>query len=107
MHNPVMQRRHLLLAGLATPFAALAPTAWAQSLSPAGAGKPIRLIVPYAAGGPIDVTARVLAQAEVKAKFAGVGAEVHSLGPTEFATFVKAENEKWAKLIRERKLQLD
>ena len=37
---------------------------------------------------------RVLAQAEVKAKFAGVGAEVHSLGPTEFATFVKAENEK-------------
>ena len=51
--------------------------------------------------------ARVLAQAEVKAKFAGVGAEVHSLGPTEFATFVKAENEKWAKLIRERKLQLD
>lgn len=58
-----MQRRHLLLAGLATPFAALAPTAWAQSLSPAGAGKPIRLIVPYAAGGPIDVTARVLAQA--------------------------------------------
>jgi tripartite-type tricarboxylate transporter receptor subunit TctC len=66
------------------------------------------------AGLPRDVVdriaaelARVLAQAEVKAKFAGVGAEVHSLGPTEFATFVKAENEKWAKLIRERKLQLD
>jgi len=32
---------------------------------------------------------------------------VHSLGPTEFAAFVKAENEKWARLIRERKLQLD
>jgi tripartite-type tricarboxylate transporter receptor subunit TctC len=52
------------------------------------------------AGLPRDVVdriaaelARVLAQAEVKAKFAGVGAEVHSLGPTEFATFVKAENE--------------
>ncbi len=27
-----------------------------------GAGKPIRLIVPYAAGGPIDVTVRVLAE---------------------------------------------
>jgi tripartite-type tricarboxylate transporter receptor subunit TctC len=58
-----MQRRHLLLASLVTPLATLAPTAGAQSLSPAGAGKPIRLIVPYAAGGPIDVTARVLAQA--------------------------------------------
>lgn len=51
--------------------------------------------------------AKVLAQPEVKAKFATAGAEVHSLGPTEFATFVKGDNEKWSRLIRERKLQLD
>jgi tripartite-type tricarboxylate transporter receptor subunit TctC len=51
--------------------------------------------------------AKVLAQAEVKAKFAGAGAEVHSQGPAGFAAFVKADNEKWAKLIRERKLELD
>jgi hypothetical protein len=43
----------------------------------------------------------------VKAKFAGAGAEVHSQGPAGFAAFVKADNEKWAKLIRERKLELD
>ena len=51
--------------------------------------------------------AKVLAQPELKAKFASAGAEVHPLGPVEFAAFVKADNEKWARLIRERKLQLD
>ena len=51
--------------------------------------------------------AKVLAQPDVKAKFAGAGAEVHPLGPNEFASFVKAENEKWSRLIRERKLELD
>jgi tripartite-type tricarboxylate transporter receptor subunit TctC len=51
--------------------------------------------------------ARALAQPDVKAKFTASGAEVHSLGPAEFGTFVRAENEKWTKLIRERKLQLE
>ena len=48
-----MKRRHLLLSGIATSLAA---NTWAQS------GRPIRLIVPYSAGGPIDVTARLLAE---------------------------------------------
>ena len=46
-----MQRRSLLLS---TAALAALPT-WAQ-------GKPIRLMVPYAPGGPVDVTARVLAE---------------------------------------------
>ena len=46
-----MQRRALLLG--TTALATL--PAWAQ-------GKPIRLIVPYAAGGPLDATARALAE---------------------------------------------
>ena len=66
------------------------------------------------AGMPKDVVdklsselAKVLANAELKAKFAASGSDVHSQGPAEFAAFAKAENEKWSRLIRERKLQLD
>ncbi len=44
-----------LLAGVVALAATLAPPAWSQA-------RPIRIIVPYAAGGPIDVTARVLAE---------------------------------------------
>jgi len=54
-----MNRRNLLLlAGAAATAAAFSsPAALAQE-----SGQPIRLIVPYAPGGPIDVTARALAE---------------------------------------------
>ena len=51
--------------------------------------------------------AKALASSDIKAKFAATGAEVHSSNSVEFAAFVKSENEKWAKLIRQRKLPLD
>jgi tripartite-type tricarboxylate transporter receptor subunit TctC len=50
-----MKRRQLLLSSLASAATLAAPAAWSQA-------RPLRIIVPYAAGGPIDVTARLLAE---------------------------------------------
>ena len=50
-------KRRTLADWLSLAAFAAAPIAQAQP-----AGRPIRLVVPYAAGGPIDVTARMLAE---------------------------------------------
>jgi tripartite-type tricarboxylate transporter receptor subunit TctC len=54
-----MKRRQLLLSGVGAALAASLVTAPSLALAQ---NRVIRLIVPYAAGGPIDVTARILAE---------------------------------------------
>ena len=59
-----MKRRPLILSALTCSLGLAATRATrAQALSPAaGSSRPIRIVVPYTAGGPIDVTARILAE---------------------------------------------
>ncbi|MES2481273.1 MAG: tripartite tricarboxylate transporter substrate binding protein [Pseudomonadota bacterium] len=53
-----MRRTLLKAAAAATVLAALAPATWSQDRYPS---RPIRFVVPAAAGGPSDVVARVVA----------------------------------------------
>ena len=59
--GPTTHRRRDVLLGLAA-FGALSPTGLLAQPVTGTSARPIRLVVPYAAGGPIDVTARWLAE---------------------------------------------
>ena len=52
-------------------------------------------------------TVKVLAQAEMRAKFADMGSEALSSSPEEFAAFIKSEIPRWAKVIKDAGIKAD
>ena len=74
--------------------------AWNGIFVPAGTPRPV-----------IDTLHRELVRAynapEVKSQVIGTGSYVAADTPEEFAAFIRAENEKWGKVIREAKIKAD
>lgn len=52
-------------------------------------------------------TAKGLEAADVKSRFEGLGMAPVGDSPSDFAKYVREETERWAKIVRERKLQVD
>jgi tripartite-type tricarboxylate transporter receptor subunit TctC len=68
----------------------------------------------YPAGTPRPIvdrlhadTVKVLADADTKKKFADLGVETKSSSPAEFSAFIRAEMEKYAKLIKEANIKVN
>jgi len=68
-------------------------TAWFGLMAPAGTPAPI--VAKLHAE-----TAKILARADVREKFANLGMEVIGNTPAEFADVIKAETPVWAKIIK-------
>ena len=135
--------RPLTLANKALVAMALVVTATAGVLSAAPAqaqgtwpDKPLKLVVPYPAGGNADNTARLLAtqlgqrlgqqvvvdnrpggsgtigaaavaSPEMKKRFAELGVQGVGSSAQEFSSFLKAETTKWAEVIRTSGIRMD
>jgi tripartite-type tricarboxylate transporter receptor subunit TctC len=75
-------------------------TGWQGVLAPAGT--PLTIIAKLNAA-----FAKIQEMPEARKEFENVGATVESGTPEEFATFIKAEHDRWGKVIREGKMHLD
>ena len=63
--------------------------------------KTITIVVPAAPGGVSDVMGRLIAQPDLREKFAQLGADTVGSSPEEFGALIKADIAKWAKVIKD------
>ena len=88
------------------------PLAQAASLPGFDVGAWLGLMVPM--GTPREVIARLAAEAnkalqtpEVRERLAGIGLEIISKGPEEFAAYLKGETARFAAIIKEGNIKID
>jgi tripartite-type tricarboxylate transporter receptor subunit TctC len=74
--------------------------AWLGILAPAGTPRPIVDKLNAELNGALD-------DEGVKAKLTAMGSEVLKNTPDEFAAFIRSENERWSKLVRETGAKID
>jgi tripartite-type tricarboxylate transporter receptor subunit TctC len=75
-------------------------SSWYGVFAPAGTPRPVIDLVNSS-------IAKAVAQPDVQAKLAELGADPYPMSPEEFTQLVRRDQERWMKLIRDRKLKID
>ena len=97
-------RRSRLLPDVATfgeqGYAGFEPVGWTGAFVPASTPKPISAKLAAEIG-------RIMHQPDVLARLDSIGAEAVGNTPEEFASVIRTDFPKWAKMIRDAKVSLD
>jgi tripartite-type tricarboxylate transporter receptor subunit TctC len=75
-------------------------SSWYGVFAPAGTPRPVIDLVNSS-------IAKAVAQPDVQAKLAELGADPYPMSPEEFTQLVRRDQERWMKLIQDRKLKID
>jgi tripartite-type tricarboxylate transporter receptor subunit TctC len=93
-----MHHRRSLLVAIAALLAALSAPAAAQSDYP---NRPIRLIVPFPAGGSNDIVGRAITTQMSERLGKQIGSATRKMSTEEFGKFIVSEMNKWERVVKE------